>query len=617
MGHGNGSVQFAYAPDGRSLAVQADFGTGLYDVTTGRLIRQFAGKGPPHCLAFSTDGQRFAAGHYDENQKEVITLWDVASGRVIRHIDCPPSAVALAFVPDGKILISVAFEQRPERPRPGRRTPPAPQSEESAIHLWDVATGKEVRRIAMGNTRVNRAVLAPDGNTLATSATDKTVRLWDVATGQEIRRFGTGDAEPQGLAFSRDGRKLAATEAVGPDFPTPGESLPLIGPIQVWETATGRELGRWETDYGSLACTFSPDGGTLATAGGHVLRLWDVASHRELEPQSGHRSSIRDAAFAPDGRSIVTVGQDRTIRFWDPATGREIRQFAKSGDGLGFASFSADGKTLATGYGFESTRLWDVASGRELRRFQLPGKLDNRFVSCAELAPDGTTLAASANDGVIFWDTATGTRRDGVAQSRPGPALVKALRFAPDGKSVATVGGDWVRFWDVATAKETRRVALPNKGPIDGFSTTGAQLAYSHDGKLVAVSSTRDGLIFLLEVASGRVLAHIDGPKNRLKALAFSPDGTILATGVDISPGRLPGRELAIRLWDVAVRQEIGRVPAHCSSLTALAFSPDGRRLVSASEDATALVWDVARIVGRGTVAVESRGSILRGNRSR
>ena len=122
---------------------------------------------------------------------------------------------------------------------------------------------------------------------------------------------------------------------------------------------------------------------------------------------------------------------------------------------------------------------------------------------------------------------------------------------------MATVGGDWVRFWDVATAKETRRVALPNKGPIDGFSTTGAQLAYSHDGKLVAVSSTRDGLIFLLEVASGRVLAHIDGPKNRLKALAFSPDGTILATGVDISPGRLPGRELAIRLWDVAAPRKL------------------------------------------------------------
>ena len=66
----------------------------------------------------------------------------------------------------------------------------------------------------------------PTGKTLATSATDKTVRLWDVATGQEIRRFGTGDAEPQGLAFSRDGTKLAATEAVGPDFPTSARACP-------------------------------------------------------------------------------------------------------------------------------------------------------------------------------------------------------------------------------------------------------------------------------------------------------------------------------------------------------------------------------------------------------
>jgi RNA polymerase sigma factor (sigma-70 family) len=612
-GRGSGHVPFAYAPDGRSMAVQSDSGTSLYDASTGRLIRRFAGKGPPYCLAFSTDGQILAAAHHDDKNKHVITLWDVASGRVSRRIACPPLAMALAFLPDGKALVSAAFEQRQERPRPGRRTPRGPQTEESAIHLWEVATGKEICRIAMGNTRVNHAVLAPDGKTLATAATDKTIRLWDLATGQEIRRFGTGEAEPRSLAFSRDGTKLAATEAVGPDFPTPGESLPMTAPIQVWDTATGRERGRWETDNGSLACAFSPDCTTLATAGGHVLRLWDVASHREIEPQSGHRSSIRDTAFAPDGRSIVTVGEDRTIRFWDPASGREIRQLEKSGDGLGFASFSADGKALATGYGVEPTRLWDVASGRELRRFQLPGKIDDRFVSCAELAPDGKTLAASANDGLIFWDTATGTRRAGVAQSRIGPALVKALRFAPDGKSVATVGGDWVRIWDVATAKETRRIALANKGPIDGFSTLGAQLAYSPDSRIVAASSTRDGVIFLLDVASGRELGRLDGPKNHQKALAFSPDGTILATGVDVNPG-LPQRELAIRLWDVAARKEIGRIPAHRSSITALAYSPDGRRLVSASEDATALVWDVARIKGRGTVAAPSRGSIVRGN---
>jgi WD40 repeat protein len=95
------------------------------------------------------------------------------------------------------------------------------------------------------------------------------------------------------------------------------------------------------------------------------------------------------------------------------------------------------------------------------------------------------------------------------------------------------------------------------------------------------------------------------------KALAVSPDGRVLATGID--NGRLAGpRELAIRRWDVAARKELGRVPAHRSYIRALAFSADGRRLVSASEDSTALVWDVEQIIGRRAAATEPRGSAVR-----
>ena len=180
--------------------------------------------------------------------------------------------------------------------------------------------------------------------------------------------------------------------------------------------------------------------------------------------------------------------------------------------------------------------------------------------------------------------------------------MIKSLRIAPDAKSVATLGGDWVRFWDVVTAKETRRFALPNKGPLDSMLLDGARLVFAPDGQTLAATSEREGRIFLLDVASGRERARIDGPANKFKALAFSPDGTILAAGAD--NGRCVGqRDQAIRLWDVAGRKELARVPAHRSYIRALAFSRDGSRIVSGSEDGTALVWDVAQIIGRRTAA--------------
>ena len=125
-----------------------------------------------------------------------------------------------------------------------------------------------------------------------------------------------------------------------------------------------------------------------------------------------------------------------------------------------------------------------------------------------------------------------------MAESPIGTSIIKALRFAPDGKSVATIYGDWVRIWDVATGRETRRLHTPQQGSERRLSGRSAQGSRSRP---TAASWRRQAratvLIFLLDVASGRELGRLDGPESQPKALAFSPDGKILATGVDISQG--------------------------------------------------------------------------------
>jgi WD40 repeat protein len=616
----NARIQgMAFAPDGRTIAVRSISTTILYETESGRPIRRFEEKSQRHqqnaqplSLAFSPDGSILAASFFDAP----IALWEVGTGRRIRAFDAGSKQLFnLTFTPDGKILLSILNS---EAYGPAFAGDKSEGPEPSLIQVWDVAAGREIRRIGLGKTAVGDTALAPDGKTLAVATigrhgrdpqgksffdatAPRGIRLFELATGREVRRIGGSEAIPRGLSFTSDGTRLATGEET---FNPASEidHFPRTTVLHLWDVATGRDVRRWEArSRTTSSLSFAPDDQTLAWVGGdeHVIRFWDAATGREVRPQPGHRGAIGDAAFTPDGRSLVTVSEDRTLRFWDPAAGIETRQIEASDDRIWFAALSADGKTLATGGGFRPARLWDVASGREIRAFSIPGE---QFTWSGDLSPDGRTLATSESNSVIFWDTETGRRQaaKGRPTSRFEDHMIKSLRFAPDGKSVATLGGDWIRFWDVAKAEETRRFALPNSGPLEGFMLDGARIAFSPDGTTLAATSQRDGRIFLLDAATGRERDRLDGPENQFKALAFSADGRILATGAD-NGRRVGRRDQAIRLWDVAGRKELGRVPAHRSYIRALAFSADGRRIVSASEDGTALVWDMARIVGRRT----------------
>jgi RNA polymerase sigma factor (sigma-70 family) len=606
----------AFAPDGRSIAVGTlNGGIIVYDTAGGRPIRRFEvkseihkGQAQPRGLAFSPDGAMLAAGFWDAP----LTVWNAGSGRLIRSFGAESKKLShLAFTPDGKFLVSsLSVHDGPDFRGKKKVTEPG----QSAVLLWDVATGQAIRRIDVSKAPIGTMALAPDGKTAAiigmaggaarpgkqqvAEKDDKPIRLWNLATGRELRRFGGDDGYPDRLAFTPDGTALVSGEqSIGLGAVT---EVSRTTTLHLWEVATGRELRRWEPRAQGTGClTVAPDGKTMAWVASqeHVIRFWDLTAGDEVRRQAGHRGAIGDAAFTPDGKTLVTVSEDRTLRFWDPATGGEIRQIEASDDRVWFAAMSADGQTLATGAAFQPTRLWDVASGRELRRFVIPGE---HFAWCGDLSADGKTLVTSDHDAVIFWNTATGDRQAAKPKSPIPGAMIKALQFAPDGKSVATIGGDWVRFWDVATGEEIRRFTLPNKPTREtGFSLLGARVVHSPDGSMLAASSERDGQIFVLDAATGRELDRLNGPESAFKALAFSPDGRILATGFDTGK-RAARREVAILLWDVSARKELVRVPAHRAYIRALAFSSDGRRLVSASEDATALVWDVGALLARG-----------------
>jgi WD40 repeat protein len=311
---------------------------------------------------------------------------------------------------------------------------------------------------------------------------------------------------------------------------------------------------------------FSPDGKVLASGSeDKTIKLWDVASGRELRTLSGHTSGVASVAFSPDGKVLASGSDDLTIKLWDVARGRELRTLTGHTGVVFSVAFSPDGKVLASS-GWDQTALWDVASGRKLRTLTGHTGLTVAF------SPDGKALASGGYDKTItLWDVASGRK----LRTLTGQASVA---FSPDGKVLASGSGDdkTIKLWDVASGRELRTLS----GHFDEVKS----VAFSPGGKVLA-SGGKDTTIKLWDVASGRELRTLSGHTNGVESVALSPGGKVLASG---------SWDHTIKLWDVATGRELRTLAGHTDDVTSVAFSPDGKVLASGSDDKTVKLWDVA-----------------------
>jgi WD40 repeat protein/uncharacterized caspase-like protein len=502
--------------------------------------------------------------------------------------------------------------------------------------LWDEATGFEIRTFYGHSDSVTAAVFAPSGKEIATGSDDHTVRIWDIQSGREIRQFRADDAV-KSVSYSHDGTMIAAgTRSAS---------------IQVWDAASGRPgitikpveaTGAMGNTLQDIAVCFSPRGSELLGAWHNTAQVWDARTGKEVRRFVGHTYPIRAVSYSPDGRTVLTGGNDKTARLWDVATGAELKRY-EEGQIVVAVGYSPNGQRIVTGSESGKVSVWDRSTGQRLMSLprtpaatpsstgatgksqeeimaaalaEIRAETDRRTRQSIDLpvegiggmtySPDGKVLAVAArykafNKGLYLFDSETGdVSRMFKADAEEHTPTGSQLTVSNDGSQLWTYGPV---HWDLATG--VPEIVLGNL-------TQRTPAAISHDGTklIVAIGTDLDAGLILADAATHHVLLHFvpnEGPMQQvtmfgqrsdqptfplrsIRSMVVSPDDKRLLT---IGP-ELESSDLAdeLRLWDITTGREICRATLNAPEFWqqsamghSVAFSPDGRSFLQAGQD--------------------------------
>lgn len=593
--HDAAIADLALSADGaRAITIGEDKTAKIWTLADGKAVATMALPGVPQRVAISPNGAKLAIAIKTE-KAVAISLFDAASGKQLQRFDETPNLLAISFAPDNRGLIITV---------------------DKAVQLLDAALVKVFDIHAGGAGGI---AFLPNGQAI-TCGKDKTVKQWDLATGKAVRTIATLSDAVNAVAVSRDGAQIgAAAGKLAKTFNTADgkELLSIAHPAEVislgfnadrsrlvtgttdnlarvWDLATGKELESFGHGAAVHGVAFNPAkaANLAAAAADKTAAVHTITLTRALAAST---MPIRALAFHPSTGHLITAGDDKLVKAWNANAPTPERTYAGANAPVLAVAISKNGAMLAAGCANKSIRVYNFIDAALIDSFPTPG-----VVRSLTFHPSNTALLSGDDDkSATLWNIAYQPGNPPPPtfgkpiQSFAHPAAVAGVALAPDGNTLVSAGDDKLaRIWKVAAEGPTKNFQHPNLVDAVAFSPKGDQLA----------TSCHDGNVRIWDIAKGtqlRAMVHT-APNNMTQqptavyCIAWSPDGKLLVSG---------GLDRSIKIWNVADGKIVKEIKGfdektspkgHHDGVFSIAFSPDGKQIVSGSSDRTIKVWNVA-----------------------
>jgi WD40 repeat protein len=464
----------------------------------------------------------------------------------------------------------------------------------------EAGLGQCLRTFEGHTNHVLAVAFSPDGRHALSGSWDGTFKLWDLSTGACLRTFTGHKDSVNSVAFSPDGRHVLS----GGDDKT----------LKLWDVAKGRCLRTFKghTDLVN-SVAFSPDGRhALSGSSDRTLRLWDVSRGRCLHTFTGHLGNVYSVVFSPDGRHALSGSFDKTLKLWDISTGACLRTFGGLSLSVSSVAFSPDGRHALSGSSDKTLKLWELSTGRCLRTFAGHTNL----VKAVVFTPDGRyTLSGSSDKSLRLWDLSTGR----CLRTFTGHlGNVYSVALSSDGRHVLSGSSDQtLKLWALPTVDSAQAAPLHYAMVVTAEEALERErsrdLYISSARKALEIGKIAEALNILkqaravpgfekhpesldLQAKAGvkaRVKSYTGGWLQRtfkghtswVNSVAFSPDGRHILSG---------SSDRTLRLWELSTGRCLRTFEGHTGQVKSVSLSPDGRYALSGSSDNTLKLWDLS-----------------------